>query len=310
MAGGTITTGSIPRLVQEGLYKIFGQTYDQHPIEWDKIFDSHTSRKNFELDQQYEGFGLAPVKPEGQDIEFDSASQGFTPQYQHLTYAKGFILTQEAMEDELYGVFNKKARALAFSMQQTKEIVAADVLNDGFTSTITMPGGDGVSLLNTAHINGPSGGTFSNELSTSAALSEASIEALTIQIRDARDPRDLKIALQPIRLIVPTALVYESQRILNSVLQSNTADNNTNALRDMNAVPDGFVVNHYLDDPTAWFIKTNAPEGMKYFTRREVSFGEDNAFTTGNMRLKADARYSYGWSDPRGLYGSDGDGSP
>lgn len=306
MAGGTITTGSIPRLVQEGLAKIFGQTYDQHPIEWDKIFNSSTSRKNFELDQQYEGFGLAPVKPEGQEIEFDSAQQGFTPQYQHLTYAKGFIVTQEALEDELYGVFNKKARALAFSMQQTKEIVGADILNDAFDSAATMPGGDGVSLLNTAHINGPSGGTFSNVQATPAALSEASIEDLTIQIRNATDTRDLKIALQPIRLIVPTSLVYQSQRILNSVLQNQTANNATNALRDLNAIPDGYVVNHYLDDTDAWFIKTNAFEGMKYWTRRETSFGEDNAFTTGNMRLKTDARYSFGWSDPRGMYGSAG----
>ncbi len=306
MAGGTITTGSIPRLVQEGLAKIFGQVYDNHPIEWDKIFDSNTSHKNFELDQQYEGFGLAPIKPEGQEIEFDSAQQGFTPQYQHLTYAKGFIVTQEALEDELYGVFNKKARALAYSMQQTKEIVGADVLNDGFTSSELMPGGDGVSLFNAAHPNGPSGGTYENLLTTDTDLSEKGIETLIIQIKNATDPRGLKIALQPLRLVIPTALCFEAQRILMSVLQNDTANNAVNAIRDMNMVPGGYVINHYLDSSTAWFIKTNAPEGMKYWTRRAVSFMEDNDFTTYNMRMKSDERYSFGWSDARGMYGSTG----
>jgi hypothetical protein len=306
MAGGTITTGSIPRLVQEGLAKIFGQTYDNHPVEWDKIFDLNTSHKNFELDQQYEGFGLAPVKPEGQEIEFDSAQQGFTPQYQHLTYAKGFIVTQEALEDELYGVFNKKARALAYSMQQTKEIVGADVLNDGFSSATLMPGGDGVSLFNSDHPNGPSGGTYENLLTTDTDLSEKGIETLVIQIKNATDPRGLKIALQPERLVVPTALCFEAQRILMSVLQNDSANNAVNALRDMNMIPGGYVVNHYLDSDAAWFIKTNAPEGMKYWTRRTVSFAEDNDFTTYNMRMKADERYSFGWSDARGMYGSAG----
>lgn len=308
MAGGTITTGNIPRLLQDGLNKVFGQTYDEHSTEWDKIFDTSTSKKNFELDQQYEGFGLAPEKPEGQDVEFDSASQGFTPQYKHITYAKGFIVTQEAMEDELYGVFKRRARSLAFSMQQTKETIAANILNNGFDSSYLMTGGDGVELFSTAHLNGPSGGTYSNELATPADLSEASIEDLIIQIGNATDPRGLKIAIKPTRLIVPVALAFEAQRIMGSVLQNDTSNNATNALKDMNAIPGGHVVNHYLTDTDAWFIKTDCGggEGLKHFTRRAVSFGEDNAFTSGNARMKADERYSFGWTDSRGCYGSAG----
>lgn len=306
MAGGPITTGNIPRLLQDGLNKIFGQTYNEHAIEWDKIFDTSTSRKNFELDQQYEGFGLAPEKPEGQDIEFDSASQGFTPQYKNITYAKGFIITKEALSDELYGVSNRKARSLAFSMTQTKETIGANVLNNGFDSNFLMPGGDGVELFSQLHLNGPSGGTFSNELTVAADLSEAAMEDLLIQIGNATDTRGLQIALKPVRMIVPVASAFEAQRIMGSVLQNDTADNATNAMRDMNAIPGGHIVNHYLSDTDAWFIKTDVAEGMKYFTRWAVDFDEDNAFTNSNSRMKADERYSFGWTDPRGIYGSAG----
>ena len=306
MAGGTITTGNVPRLLQDGLNKVFGQTYDEHPIEWDKIFDSSTSRKNFELDQQMEGFGLAAEKPEGQDIEFDSASQGFTPQYKHITAAKGFIITMEALMDELYGVFSKRARALAFGMTQFKEITGANILNNGFDSNFTMPGGDGLELFSLVHVNGPTGGTFSNELTVAADLSESSLEDLLIQIANAKDPRGLNIALTPVRLIVPTELAFETQRIMGSVLQNDTANNATNAIRDMNAIPGGHVVNHYLTDTDAWFVKTNSPDGMKYFSRMSVEFGEDNAFASGNAREKAVERYSFGWTDPRGIYGSAG----
>ncbi len=303
---GTIATGNIPRLLQEGLNKIFGATYDEHPKEFDKIFDTFESSKNFEVDAQLEGLGLAPEKPQGDEISFDSFRQGFTPKYQHLTYAKGFKATKEAIRDELYGQLANRTRRLAFSMTQTKEVVAANVLNRGFNSSFTQVDGDDIELFSTVNVNGPSGGTFSNKLAVDADLSEASLEDLIIIIGQAKDPRDLQIALQGTRLIVPVALQFEAQRILGSVLQSNSAENNTNAVRDMNSLRDGFTVNHYLTDNDAWFIKTNAPDGMKYFTRQSVEFGEDNAFTSGNARIKADERYSFGYSDKRGMYASAG----
>jgi hypothetical protein len=303
---GTITTGNIPRLLQEGLNRIFGATYDEHPAEWDKIFDANSSGKQFEVDAQLEGLGLAPEKPQGDEISFDSMTQGFTPKYQHLTYAKGFIVTKEALADELYGQLANKTKRLAFSMTQTKEVVAANVLNRGFNSSFTQVDGDGLELFSSVHVNGPSGGTFANELAVAADLSEASLEDMLILIGNATDPRGLQIALQGIRMVIPVALQFEAQRILGSVLQNDTANNATNAVRDMNALRDGFTVNHYLTDVDAWFVKTNAPDGMKYFTRQAVEFGQDNAFTSGNARMKADERYSYGWSDPRGMYASEG----
>jgi hypothetical protein len=302
----TITTGNFPRLLQEGLHSVFGKAYDEFPTEYDKIFDTMTSRKNFEVDAQLEGFGLADEKPEGDEITFDTSTQGFTPKYPNLTYAKGFIMTKEALADELYDQFSGRARQLAFSMRQTKEVVGANVLNNGFDTNFQMIDGDGSALLATDHVNGPSGGTFSNKLTVDADLSEASLEDLLIQIGNATDPRGKRIALQGVRLIVPTALQFESQRILGSVLQNDTGNNATNAVRDMNSIREGFTVNHYLTDTDAWFIKTNSPTGMKYYTRQAVDFGDDNAFTSGNVRMKADERYSFGWSDPRSVFGSSG----
>lgn len=305
MAGGTITRGNSPRLLQKGVKKVFGNEYNRFDPEWNKIFDEDNSQKAFEIDVQFEGFGLATQKDEGSDVAFDTQRQGFTPTYPHITYAKGFVVTKEALQDQLYGQFSKRARGLAQSMVQTKEVVGANILNNGGNSAFTMGGGDGLSLFNDAHINGPTdGGTFSNRLAVTADLSEASLEDLLIQIGQATDPRGLRIALMGTRLIVPVQEQFEAQRILGSVLQNDTANNATNALRDMNAIRDGFVVNHYLTDESAWFIKTNCPDGMKYYTRQAVEFGEDNAFTTGNIRFKADERYSFGWTDPRGIYGS------
>ncbi len=306
MAGGTITTGNVPRLLQDGLNTVFGQTYNEHAEEFSKIFDVEGSSKAFELDQQMESYGLAAAKDEGGNIEFDSSSQGFTPQYKHITYAKGFIVTKEALADELYGVFKKRARALAFSMRQTKETIAANILNNATDNTFVMNGGDGLELLSTVHLNGPTAGTFSNELTVAADMTEASLEDLLIQIGQATDSRGLQIAIQPQRLIIPVNLAFEAQRILGSVLQNDTANNATNALRDMNAIPNGHCVNHYLTDTDAWYIKTNCPDGLKCFNRESVDFGEDVSFTTGNFRFKADERYSFGWTDPRGIYGSAG----
>lgn len=307
MAGGTITAGNTARMLQEGLNEVFGQAYKEHDVQWDKIFDSNTSRKNFEVDQQFEGFALAPVKPEGDSISYDTQTEGFTPKYPNLTYGKGFIVTEEALEDNLYGVFNRRARSLAFSMNQTKEVVGANVLNNAFDSSFQMQDGDGVALLSTSHPNGPTDtGTFSNKLAVDADLTEASLEDLLIQINQATDPRGLRIALQGIRLIVPPTLMFVAERILGSTHQNDTANNAVNAVKVMQSVQDGFTVNNFLTDDDAWFIKTNSPDGMKYFTRREVRFEQDMDFGTSNMRFKATERYSFGWSDARGMYGTSG----
>jgi hypothetical protein len=304
---GVITTGNLPRLLQEGVANIFGQAYEAHQTEWTMAFDEESSEKSFELDVQWEGFGLAEQKPEGEGIKYDSQQQGFTPKYPMLTFAKGFIVTEEAMADNRYDLFAKRARALAFSMQQTKEVNGANVYNRGFNSAFTMTDGDGVELFSTAHVNGPSDATtFSNTLAVAAPLSEAALEDLTIQIAQATDPRGLRIALQAQRLIVPPALVYDADRITKSELQSGTDNNDINAMKNISILREGYTVNHYLTSDTAWFVKTNAPDGVKYWSRKDVAFEQDNDFGTSNMRFKASERYAFGWTDPRGAYGSQG----
>lgn len=306
MPSGTISTGSLPRLLQEGVANVFGNSLREHQKKFDKMFMESQSTKAFEVDVQLEGFGRATSKPEGDDITFDSRQQGFTPKYVHTTFAKGYIVTEEALEDELYGQLNDGARALARSMMITKEIEAAAVYNNGFDTSVTMTDGDGLPLFSTAHVNGPSGGTYSNRLTVDADLSEASLEDLLIQIGEIEDARGLPAALQAIRLITAPAEAFNAQRILGSVLQNDTGNNATNAVRDMNAVRDGFISNPFLTDADAWFLLTDAPHGMKCYTRRAVRFGQDNAFTSGNARFKADERYSFGWSDARGAFGSAG----
>ena len=307
MAGGTVTTGNVARLLQEGLNSVFGQAYDEHETQWDKIFDTNTSKKNFEVDQQFEGFSLASQKPEGDSISYDSQTEGFTPKYKNLTYGKGFIVTEEALEDELYNVFDRRARALAFSMRQTKEVIAANVLNNGFDSSFVMTDGDGLELFSSVHPNGPTDtGTFANELAVAADLTEGSLEDMLIVINNATDTRGLRIALQGKCLLVPPALMFVAERIIASTLQNDTANNAINALKSMSSLPEGYKVNNYLTDTDAWFIKTNAPDGMKYFNRRDVGFEQDMDFGTSNMRFKATERYVFGWSDARGIYGTSG----
>ena len=306
MASGTISTGSVPRLLQEGVANVFGNSLDEHPRKWDKMFMLNNSTKNFEVDVQLEGFNRASTKPEGDDITFDSRQQGFTPKYQHSTFAKGYIVTEEALEDELYGQLNDGARALARVMNITKELEGAAIYNNGFDTNFTMIDGDGLPLFSTAHVNGPSGGTFSNRLTVDADLSEAALEDLLIQIQTINDARGLPANLQAMMLIHAPANSFEAQRILGSVLQNDTGNNATNAIRDMNAIRDGNISNPFLTDADAWFLTTDAPHGMKYYTRRAVRFGQDNAFTSGNARFKADERYSFGWTDPRGAFGSSG----
>ena len=303
---GTIGTGSVPRLLQAGVANIFGNSLKAHTNKWDKMFSMNKSTKNFEVDVQLEGFNRASSKPEGDDITFDSRRQGFTPKYPHITFAKGYIVTEEALEDELYGQLNDGARALARVMNITKEIEGAAVYNNGFDTGVTMIDGDGSPLFSTSHANGPSGGTYSNRLTVDADLSEASLEDMLIQIQTATDARGLPAALQAARLVNAPANSFEAQRILGSVLQNDTGNTATNAVRDMNAVRDGFISNPFLTDADAWFLTTDAPNGLKYFNRRAVRFGQDNAFTSGNARFKADERYSFGWSDARGAFGSAG----
>jgi hypothetical protein len=307
MAGGVISSGNTARMLQEGLAEVFGEEYTAHNTQWDKIYSINVSKKSFEIDQQFEGFALAPVKEEGDSVSYDSQTEGFTPKYPNITYAKGFIVTEEALEDNLYGVFNAKAQSLAFSMNQTKEVVGANVLNNGFDSNFVMTGGDGEALFSTAHPNGPSNtGTYSNRLAVDADLTESSLEDMLIQINNATDPRGLRIALQGIRLIVAPSNMFNAERIMGSQLQNDTANNAINAVKALQSVEHGFSVNNFLTDNDAWFVKTNCQAGMKYHSRRAVRFEQDMDFGTSNMRYKASERYSMGWSDARGIYGSAG----
>jgi hypothetical protein len=304
---GIITTGSIPRLLQEGVRDIFGNELKQHDSKYDKIFEVLNSNKAYEINVQMEGFSRANTKNEGDDIAFDSRRQGWTPKYVNSTVAKGFIVTQEALEDELYGQFRDGAKALAKSMSITRELDAASVLNNGFDSNYTMTDGDGSELFSTSHSNGPSGGTFSNKLSTDADLSEASLEDLLAQIMQTDDARGLPAALNAKRLVVAAGTnAFEAQRIYGSVLQNDTANNATNAIRDMNSIKDGWISSPYLTDQDAWFLTTDAPHGLKFYQRVGIEFGRDEAFTSGNERFKARQRYSYGWDDARGVFGTSG----
>lgn len=300
---GVITTGNHPKALWPGMHAFFGRTYREHPTEYTMLFDMESSSKNYEEDTLVTGFGLAPIKAEGAAVQYDSEAQQWTKRYTHTAYALGYIVTREELDDNLYEVVSKRRiKALAFSMRQTKETVAANVYNRAFNSSYT--GGDGKELLATDH---PSlAGTWSNELSTPADLSEAAIEDLLIQIMNAKNDRGLRIALMGRSLIVPPALAFEAERIIKSAQQSGTANNDVNAIRSMGLLPEGVKVNHYLTDTDAWFIRTNCPNGMTGFDRVGVEFTRDNDFDTDNAKAKAYERYSFGWTDPRALYGSSG----
>ena len=304
---GVIGTGTLPRLLQDGVAEIFGNSLSEHEIKYDKMFRTLTSTKNFEVNVQFEGFSRSSNKAEGDDITFDSRRQGFTPKYQHDTLAKGFIVTEEALDDELYNQLSDGAQALARAMRIGKELDGAGVFNSGFDSTVTMTDGDGDELFNTAHSNGPSGGTYTNRLAVDADLIEETLEDAIAIAMTMEDARGLPANLQVTRLVVSAGIsVFNAQRILGSVLQNDTGNNATNAVRDMNSIRDGFLSNPYLTDADAWFLITDAPSGLKYYTRRALRFGQDNAFTSGNARFKADERYVFGWDDARGAIGSQG----
>lgn len=300
----TINTSSFAKALFPGVNAWYGKAYAEYPEEHKELFTQSTSSRNWEEDVGTSGFGLAPVKTEGGPITYDNEKQGFTTRYRHVTYALGFVITREMFEDDLYAVAGeRKAQALAFSIRQTKEVLAANVYNRAFTPGYT--GGDGVVLASNAHPN-VAGGTWSNILSVASDVSEAALEQACIDIAALKNDRGLQIALRPQKIIIPATLEFEVARILKAVGRTGTDTNDINAIKEMNKFPGGMVVNHYLTDADAWFIMTNAPHGMKHFVRRADEFNTDNDFDTENAKFKASFRSSWGWTDPRGIFASPG----
>lgn len=300
---GVINSSNFAKALWPGVNAWYGKAYDEYPVEYTKLFETHKSRKAFEEDVGITSFGLANIKGEGAPIQYDAERQTFVTRYSHVVYALGFAITREAFEDDQYDVVGqKKAQGLAFSMRQTKEIVAANVYNRAFNSSYT--GGDGVSLLNASH---PmfAGGTFSNILSTASDLSEAALEQACINIADFTNDRGLKIAVRPKSLIIPKELMFEASRILKAEKRPGSDSNDPNVLKMMGLIPE-VIVNHYLTDTDAWFIRTDVQDGLKYWERRADEFGMDEDFDTENAKYKATARYSFGWTDPRAIFGSAG----
>ena len=300
----TMNTSSFAKALWPGVNAWYGKAYGEYPVEWDKLFDKFTSRRNYEEDVGVSSFGLAVEKPEGMPVSFDSERQGFTHRYRHVVYALGFIITREMMDDDQYDVVaQRRAQGLAFSMRQTKEIIGANVYNRAFNSSYTFA--DGKVLLASDHPN-IAGGTQSNILTTASDLSEAALEQACIDISLLKNDRGLQISLRPESLIIPPQLEFEAHRILKSQARVSTANNDANALKDMGKFQKGVVLNHYLTDADAWFIRTNAPHGMKYFERNADEFGTDNDWDTENAKFKARSRYSFGATDYRGLFGTPG----
>ena len=289
------------KMLEPGLNTLFGLEYDSYPPEYSAVFSANSSQKAYEEDVLLEGFGAAPVKNEGASVSYDSASQQWTARYQHETVALAFSITEEAEEDGLYGsIAARYAKALARSMASTKEIKAANVLNNS-TSTA---GGDGVSLLNTAHPT--RSGNQSNTLATAADLSETSLEQILIQIADMKDDRGLRIAAQGQMLVIPTAYSFVAERLLESQLRTGTADNDINAIRSGGYLPKGYHVMRRLTDSDAFFIVTDVPDGLKHFQRSPLKKGMEGDFETGNVRYKVRERYSFGFTDWRGIFGTGG----
>ena len=304
---GVITTNNFAKDLIPGVKTWFGQKYKEYPIEYLDIFEKMNSTRAFEEEVGVTGFGLAAIKNEGTGIAYDEQEQGFVSRYTHVTYGLGFIITREMYEDGIaVTVALRRANSLAFSIRQTKEIVGANILNRAFTAAYTMgSNSDGKELCATDHPN-KAGGTWRNELSTPADLSESALEQACIDIAGFTTDKGLTIAIRPKALIIPQALEFDAYRILESIGQSGTANNDINALRSSGKFPQGIMVNHYLTDTDAWFIKTDCPDGLKYMERRADSFGTENDFDTENAKFKATFRGSFGWSVPRGIFGSPG----
>jgi hypothetical protein len=298
-----ISRAQLVKELEPGLNALFGLEYKNYENQHTQIYSVESSDRAFEEEVMESGFGEAPVKTEGAGVSYDQAQEVYTARYTHETIALAFSLTEEAVEDNLYDRLSARyTKALARSMAQTKQIKAAAVLNNAFTTSI---GGDGVALCATNHptLSGPN---LSNTLATPADLSETSLEQSLIDIAAFTDERGLKIAVQGLKLIIPKELMFTADRIMKSTLRVGTADNDINAIRNMGMVPQGYVVNNFLTDPDAFFIKTDAPNGMKMFERVSMKTGFEGDFDTGNVRYKARERYSFGFSDPRGLFGSPG----
>ena len=289
-----------------GLNALFGLEYATYREEHKEIFETETSERSFEEETKLSGFGAAPVKNEGSAMVYDNAQEAWTARYTHQTIAMGFSLTEEAMEDNLYDSLSARyTKALARGMAYTKQVKAAAILNQGFTGSGNPTYGDGQVLFSTAH---PlvSGGTNSNRPTTGADLNETSLEAAVIQIAAWTDERGLLIAAQPRKMIVPPSLMFVATRLLETELRVGTADNDLNALKSNGSIPEGYTVNHYLTDNNAWFLTTDVPNGLKHFVRTPMQTGMDADFDTGNARYKARERYSFGVSDPLGIWGSPG----
>lgn len=299
-----ISRSQLVKELEPGLNALFGMEYARYENEHAEIFETESSDRAFEEEVMLVGFGNASTKQEGAGVQFDSANEAYTARYTHETVALAFALTEEAVEDNLYDRLGARyTRALARSMAHTKQIKAAAVLNNAFSSSY--PGGDGKALLTTDHpLAG--GGTFANEPTTAADLNETSLENALIEISTFVDERNMILALRGMKLIVPPQLQFVADRLLESTLRVGTADNDVNAIRNMGMLPQGYTVNHFLTDPDAWFVKTDAPNGLKHFERAPLRTAMESDFDTGNMRYKARERYSFGWSDPRALFGSEG----
>ena len=292
---------SFAKMLEPGLNTLFGLEYDSYPAEYEAVFESNTSQKAFEEDVLLAGFGAAPTKNEGASVSYDDAGQQWTARYQHETVALAFSITEEAEEDGQYGsIASRYTKALARSMSSTKEIKAANVLNEATSANI----GDGTTLLSTSHPT--QNGNQSNTLATAADLSETSLESILIQISDMKDERGLRIAAQGTQLIIPTAYQFVAERLLESQLRTGTADNDINAIKSGGYLPKGYHVMRRLTDSDAFFVTTDVPDGLKMFQRSPMKKGMEGDFETGNVRYKVRERYSFGVTDWRGIFGSEG----
>ena len=299
-----ISRAQLAKELEPGLNALFGMEYDRYENEHAEIFDTESSDRAFEEEVLIVGFGNASVKEEGQGVEFDSASEGFTARYTHETVALAFSLTEEAVEDNLYDRLGARyTKALARSMAHTKQVKAANVLNNAFSSSFA--GGDGVSLINTAHPLA-NGGTLANRATTMADLNETSLENALISISTFVDDRNMILAMRGTKLIVPPQLQVVADRLLETPGRVGTADNDINAIRNMGLLPEGYAVNHFLTDTDAFFILTDCPDGFKHFERTPITTSMEGDFDTGNVRYKARERYSFGFSNPRCVFGSQG----
>ena len=298
-----ISRGQLVKELEPGLNALFGLEYKRYENQHAEIFDTENSDRAFEEEVMLSGFANAQTKPEGSAVTFDNAQETFTSRYTHETIALAFSITEEAIEDNLYDrLASRYTKALARSMANTKQVKAANVLNNAFDSNFA--GGDGKELLATDH---PTiAGTFSNELAVSADLNETSLEQSLIDIAAFTDERGLKIAARGVKMIIPSALQFTAERLMKSAGRTGTADNDINAVVSMGMVPQGYVVNNFLSDDDAFFIKTDVPNGMKMFVRSPIKTAMEGDFDTGNVRYKARERYSFGFSDPRGIFGSPG----